>query len=176
MGGMPGQEDHAHGHSHGGEEKCSHKHKMPKISSPFQWVNSLLLKIVTLKKNYHIFIKGRITHYLFIALEVERPVNGVSHGLISKRITINLPISCSRGVVRNLVDVLDIRCCGLFRPSSVDWTTHYSLDAESKATLRTALGMDQKSYEFVWWECKPLYLVSWCLWKGWTFTFKNPII
>ncbi|PVD34087.1 hypothetical protein C0Q70_05350 [Pomacea canaliculata] len=90
MGGMPGQEDHAHGHSHGGEEKCSHKHKMPKISSPFH-----------------------------------------------------------RGVVRNLVDVLDIRCCGLFRPSSVDWTTHYSLDAESKATLRTALGMDQKSYEFV---------------------------
>ncbi|KAK7879297.1 hypothetical protein WMY93_033923 [Mugilogobius chulae] len=32
------------------------------------------------------------------------------------------------GVVRNLVSFFQLRCCGLFKPSVVDWTQQTSLD------------------------------------------------
>uniref|UniRef100_A0A674MV66 Palmitoyltransferase n=1 Tax=Takifugu rubripes TaxID=31033 RepID=A0A674MV66_TAKRU len=34
----------------------------------------------------------------------------------------------SHGCFRNLADFFEIRCCGLFRPVTVDWTTQYTIE------------------------------------------------
>lgn len=35
---------------------------------------------------------------------------------------------CSHGCIRNLIDFFEIRCCGLIRPVTVDWTTQYTIE------------------------------------------------
>ncbi|XP_076450296.1 palmitoyltransferase ZDHHC17-like [Babylonia areolata] len=54
-----------------------------------------------------------------------------------------------RGVVKNLVDVLDLRCCGLCRPSAIDWTSAYSLDQESKGRVRQIFNANRENYQMV---------------------------
>uniref|UniRef100_A0A668AGR8 Palmitoyltransferase n=1 Tax=Myripristis murdjan TaxID=586833 RepID=A0A668AGR8_9TELE len=34
----------------------------------------------------------------------------------------------SHGCIRNLIDFFEIRCCGLIRPVTVDWTTQYTIE------------------------------------------------
>lgn len=34
----------------------------------------------------------------------------------------------SHGCMRNLIDFFEYRCCGLFRPVVVDWTTQHTID------------------------------------------------
>lgn len=34
----------------------------------------------------------------------------------------------SHGCFRNLIDFFEIRCCGLIRPVTVDWTTQYTIE------------------------------------------------
>lgn len=42
---------------------------------------------------------------------------------------LSLPLSLSsHGCFRNLIDFFEIRCCGLFRPVTVDWTTQYTIE------------------------------------------------
>ncbi|KAL8558720.1 hypothetical protein ACOMHN_036387 [Nucella lapillus] len=54
-----------------------------------------------------------------------------------------------RGVIKNLVDVLDLRCFGLCRPSGIDWTSAYSLDQESKQRLRQIFNTNRENYQMV---------------------------
>uniref|UniRef100_A0A3P8Q9B3 Palmitoyltransferase n=1 Tax=Astatotilapia calliptera TaxID=8154 RepID=A0A3P8Q9B3_ASTCA len=44
--------------------------------------------------------------------------------------SINSPLMslCSHGCIRNLIDFFEIRCCGLIRPVTVDWTTQYTIE------------------------------------------------
>ncbi|KAK7479774.1 hypothetical protein BaRGS_00028954, partial [Batillaria attramentaria] len=48
-----------------------------------------------------------------------------------------------RGVVKNLVDVLNVRCCGLCRPSGIDWTTYYTVDPETQGRIRKIFNIDR---------------------------------
>lgn len=42
-------------------------------------------------------------------------------------LSLSLPLS-SHGCFRNLIDFFELRCCGLFRPVTVDWTTQYTIE------------------------------------------------
>lgn len=46
----------------------------------------------------------------------------------SPRLTSVLFLFSSHGCFRNLADFFEIRCCGLFRPVAVDWTTQYTIE------------------------------------------------
>uniref|UniRef100_A0A665VD58 Palmitoyltransferase n=1 Tax=Echeneis naucrates TaxID=173247 RepID=A0A665VD58_ECHNA len=42
---------------------------------------------------------------------------------------VSLPLYLhSHGCIRNLIDFFEIRCCGLIRPVTVDWTTQYTIE------------------------------------------------
>ena len=34
----------------------------------------------------------------------------------------------SHGCIRNLIDFFEIRCCGLIRPVTTDWTSQYTIE------------------------------------------------
>lgn len=42
-------------------------------------------------------------------------------------LSLSLSLS-SHGCFRNLIDFFEIRCCGLIRPVTVDWTTQYTIE------------------------------------------------
>ncbi|KAM7366877.1 hypothetical protein PAMP_014815 [Pampus punctatissimus] len=50
----------------------------------------------------------RYKHFKVTATSIESPFN--------------------HGCIRNLIDFFEIRCCGLIRPVTVDWTTQYTID------------------------------------------------
>ncbi|KAK2832071.1 hypothetical protein Q7C36_015533 [Tachysurus vachellii] len=50
----------------------------------------------------------RYKHFKVTATSIESPFN--------------------HGCVRNLIDFFELRCCGLLRPTLVDWTTQYTID------------------------------------------------
>ncbi|XP_070200273.1 palmitoyltransferase ZDHHC17-like isoform X2 [Littorina saxatilis] len=54
-----------------------------------------------------------------------------------------------RGVLKNFVDIFDIRCCGLFRPSGIDWTNAFSLDQESKQRVQQFFTSNRENYQMV---------------------------
>lgn len=54
-----------------------------------------------------------------------------------------------RGVVKNLVDVLNVRCCGLCRPNALDWTTYYTVDPETQGRIRNIFNVDRENYQTV---------------------------
>ncbi|KAJ8405320.1 hypothetical protein AAFF_G00323110 [Aldrovandia affinis] len=39
----------------------------------------------------------------------------------------------NHGCIRNLIDFFECRCCGLFRPALVDWTTQHTIDYDQTA-------------------------------------------
>lgn len=55
----------------------------------------------------------------------------------------------SRGIVRNLTDVLDVRCCGLLRPSRIDWTKKFDTDDAADFSSRMPLHVPRENYQFV---------------------------
>ncbi|MEQ2193222.1 Palmitoyltransferase zdhhc17, partial [Xenoophorus captivus] len=50
----------------------------------------------------------RYKHFKVTATSIESPFN--------------------HGCIRNFIDFFEIRCCGLIRPVTVDWTTQYTID------------------------------------------------
>ncbi|XP_071100123.1 palmitoyltransferase ZDHHC17-like isoform X2 [Haliotis cracherodii] len=54
-----------------------------------------------------------------------------------------------RGIVRNLTDVLDVRCCGLLRPSRIDWTKKFDTGDAADFSSRMPLHVPRENYQFV---------------------------
>ncbi|XP_005106609.1 palmitoyltransferase ZDHHC17 [Aplysia californica] len=56
----------------------------------------------------------------------------------------------NRGVVKNVVDVMGWRCCGLCRPLKVDWTTKFTLDSDSGPNYQASnFHAGRENYQFV---------------------------
>ena len=56
----------------------------------------------------------------------------------------------SRGAFKNLVDLLELRCCGLFRPSKMDWYNQFDIPGgESSTSKRMPLNVQRDNYQFV---------------------------
>ncbi|KAK3103253.1 hypothetical protein FSP39_017853 [Pinctada imbricata] len=55
-----------------------------------------------------------------------------------------------RGMFKNLIDLLDFRCCGLFRPNKVDWMNIYVPPGVDTPSLeRLKLNVARENYQFV---------------------------
>lgn len=51
-----------------------------------------------------------------------------------------------RGACQNIIDVLEIRCCGLFNPDNTDWMTQYQLNEKVEAA---PLLTEKDEYQYV---------------------------
>ncbi len=69
------------------------------------------------------------------------------HFHTSKKGTYRSPFH--RGYLNNLADVLDIRCCGLLRPSRINWFNMFSADDDKKSDHRTFSVPKRDNYQFV---------------------------
>ncbi|MEQ2262291.1 Palmitoyltransferase zdhhc17 [Xenotaenia resolanae] len=80
----------------------------------------------------------RYKHFKVTATSIESPFNLKevyhkaqlsAHFLLASRQCTFLFVSLSsHGCIRNFIDFFEIRCCGLIRPVTVDWTMQYTID------------------------------------------------
>ncbi|XP_060566035.1 palmitoyltransferase ZDHHC17-like [Ruditapes philippinarum] len=54
-----------------------------------------------------------------------------------------------RGVCKNLVDLMNWRCCGLFRPSRMNWYTMFDIPGKETNNPRMPLNVPRENYQFV---------------------------
>ena len=82
-------------------------------------------------------------------LIVEKSWNCVFEFLWEPCVNVNFAFSFSRGFIRNLIDFLEIRCCGLFRPNPNDWLHLYDLPGEHVTHKRMPFNVPRDNYQFV---------------------------
>ncbi|BFZ04808.1 hypothetical protein BsWGS_07847 [Bradybaena similaris] len=73
--------------------------------------------------------------------------HGHSHGHHSKPKIVS---PFHRGVLKNLVDLMNWKCCGLLRPLQVDWTSKFTLDSDSGPNYQASnFYAGRENYQFV---------------------------
>ncbi|KAL5007395.1 hypothetical protein ScPMuIL_016201 [Solemya velum] len=72
-----------------------------------------------------------------------------SHGHSHSRKHLNSNHPFHRGVLKNLIDVLNMRCCGLFRPNTIDWEHLFDTPGPSDSKEKMAFNFPRENYQFV---------------------------
>ncbi|KAK3583275.1 hypothetical protein CHS0354_011162 [Potamilus streckersoni] len=73
--------------------------------------------------------------------------SALKHELSHLKNTPNNPFY--RGFFKNLIDTLEIRCCGLFRPHKIDWMNLFEVPGSTQAQAKPSFQVSRENYQFV---------------------------